>query len=127
MIGPIAQYFQSLCDRFGDGWNRFWFTPSDPCILGPIRFLTGLVALYLHATLTPDLVRFFGAGGWIPLDAVTQLNGGDRPLSYLNFLGTPGELWTGHALAGLVLVAFTAGLFTCITSILSLLVLLSEV
>ncbi len=126
MSSSVGNYFRTLCDRFGDGWNRFWFTPSDPFVLGPIRFFTGAILLYLHATLTPDLVRLFGAGGWLPTSAVAQLEGTLRP-SYLNFLSTPTELWVAHALGGLVLLLFTVGLFTRVTSVLSLIVLLSTV
>ena len=49
-----------------DGWNRFWFTPSDPYPLGLIRLLTGCLATFLHLTLLPDVGRLFAAGGWLP-------------------------------------------------------------
>ena len=41
----IGSYFRTLSSRFGNGWNRFWFAPSDPMTLGVIRIFTALVAL----------------------------------------------------------------------------------
>src|SRR5262249_53271185 len=29
------------------GWNRFWFTPADPTLLGFMRICCGLVVLYV--------------------------------------------------------------------------------
>jgi len=54
MTGP-KQYLSQLADDFGAGWNRFWFTASDPLTLGLIRFLSGLMALGLYLSYLPDL------------------------------------------------------------------------
>jgi len=128
----VRSYFTDLVEEFGRGWNRFWYTPSDPFTLSVLRVLTGLTALYLHATFTPDLVAFFGDGGLLPTELVSQLRGnegltGIHQLSYLSHLSTPTELMTAHAIGAVVLVLFTVGFYTRITSILALIVTLSYI
>ena len=134
MMRLLADYLADLSETFGRGWNRFWFEASDPFPLAVIRVLTGLVAVYWHATLFPDLATFFAADGWLPVDAVRQVEtaAGAYPtffnsLSYLNGLSGPTELQVAHALGLLVLAAFTLGLFTRITSVLGLVVVLSTI
>jgi hypothetical protein len=125
MIGAIKAYFARLSSAFGEGWTRFWFTPSDPTTLSAMRLLVGLVAVYLHATLLFDLVPFFGANGLLPVRDIAALEG--RTFSYLNYLSTPAELYTIHLLGLAILLAFALGLWTRVTSILSLVVFLSDV
>ena len=136
MTNPIANYAATLTDRFGSGWNRFWFTPSDAFGLCVVRILTGLVAIYWHFSYTTDLVRWFGPNGLLTVETVEQLTGAsadaiDAPAvfhySYLNLLQTPAQLWTAHALGLVVLVLFTAGLLTRVTSVLSLVIVLSYI
>ena len=118
--------------ELGTCWNQFWFVPSDPSVLGAIRLLTGLVALYLHITFTADLGRFFGPDGFLPLKTTADWYGWfvdtAEPMfhySYLSYLRTPGQLQVAHWIGMGVLLLFTAGVFTRITSILSLIVVLS--
>lgn len=121
----IRQYFARLAEAFGRGWTRFWFTPSDPATVSAIRLLAGLVAIYLHVTLSFDLIAFFGPGGLLPAGEISPLEG--DTFSYLNYLSTPAELWTVHLIGLGVLVLFAAGFFTRVTSIVALVVLLSDV
>ena len=40
-------------------WERFWFTPADPTLLGAVRVVTGLITLYTFITysfMLPDMV-----------------------------------------------------------------------
>jgi hypothetical protein len=125
MIKPLTQYFARLTDAFGRGWTQFWFTPSDPATISAIRLLAGLVVVYLHATLSFDLIAFFGPDGLLPVADIAPLEG--DTFSYLNFLSTPAELWTMHLLGLAVLVLFAAGFWTRATSILAWIVFLSDV
>lgn len=125
MIHAIPQYFGRLAEGFGRGWTRFWFTPSDPSTVSAIRLLAGLVAVYLHATLSFDLLAFFGPDGMLPVAQIAPLEG--NTFSYLNFLQTPAELWMIHLLGLAVLVAFAAGFWTRTASILALIVVLSNI
>jgi len=146
MMGAVRDYFEALFGGFGAGWTRFWFRPCDPAPLSLIRIAAGLTAFYLVLTYTPDLETFFGRDGLEPLEMFDSLEQESRGLdrqaivhqiresmprqyrfSYLDDLDSPGALQAGH-LAGLaVLALFTAGLFTRVTSVLALLVLLSYI
>lgn len=125
MIASVTDYFRRLGDEFGQGWTRFWFTPSDAATVSAIRMGVGLIVVYLHATLSFDLVALFGPNGLLPVADIEPLEGGS--FSYLNYLVAPGELWAVHLLGLAVLVAFTAGLWTRITSVLALIVFLSDI
>jgi hypothetical protein len=46
-------------------WDRFWFKPSDPVVIGFIRLCTGLVVLYVHLMYTVDLLSYVGKYGWL--------------------------------------------------------------
>src|SRR5688572_9210420 len=131
MMRGIGDYFSTLSERFGEGWNRFWFPPSDGCTISTIRVLTGLLALYWFATLTPDLGRFYGAEGWLPMESVRQVdvdnmvNTGVSPPTYLAFVRGERELQIAHAIGFVVLLMFAAGLFTRVSTILATIVVLS--
>jgi hypothetical protein len=90
-----------------------------------IRLGTGLIVVYLHATLSLDLIALFGPGGLLPVEDIAPLEGGT--LSYLNVLTTPAELWAVHLIGLAILVLFAAGFYTRVTSILALVVFLSDV
>jgi hypothetical protein len=142
-LSPL-NYLQTLAAEFGRGWNRFWFAPSDPLPLALLRVAAGLISLYLVAAYSPDLDRYFGSNGLVPLEMVRGLEGqtrdGDRQalvgqvreampreyrFSYLDYFHTPGGLRTVHACGLLTLALFTCGLFTRFTSVAALVVVLS--
>lgn len=125
MIQHASAYFGRLLNGFGAAWTRFWFTPSDPATISAIRLLTGLVVVYLHATLSLDLITFFGPQGMLPVSDISLLEG--NTFSYLNYVQGTSELWIVHLLGLGVLVLFAIGAWTRITSILALVVFLSVV
>lgn len=144
MMSMAWKYLQTLAAEFGRGWTRFWFAPSDPLTLGVLRIGTGLVAFYLVATYTPDLARYFGPSGLVPLDMVRSLQehaatndhlrlpGQVREaipreygFSYLDHVRSVSGLRIAHTLGLVTLLLFTAGLFSRLTSVASLVVVLS--
>src|SRR4051794_40616731 len=133
MIKHVGDYLATLSERFGNGWNRFWFTPSDPFGLCLIRVLTGVLVLYWHLSYTPDLNRYFGADGWLPLATVESLeNAGNVPdtlnqPSYLDFVSRPNELLAIHIVGAVILGLFTLGVLTRVTAVLALVVVLSYI
>jgi hypothetical protein len=64
----LALAFRPLLDRLWQGWNRFWFTPADPTLLGLIRIGCGLIVVYTLAVYSYDLQEFFGEHAWLTLD-----------------------------------------------------------
>ena len=127
IIAAISEYFTTLCDRFGQGWNRFWFMPSDPLLLSLVRVLTGALSFLMVLSYTPDLQRFFGPGGYLTVDAVEQLRGDFCGWSYLCYTTTASSLWAAHVASLFVLALFALGLFTRVTSVLALVVVLSYI
>ncbi len=139
MWSAVASYVQDLIRAWGEGWNRFWYTPSHTTTLGLMRLLAGLLALYNLATYTPDLERFFGPQGMLPVPTVQQLNGAPEPTSrnqpelirprvrwsYLDYMDTPGLLWAAHGASLLATAAFACGLWTRLTGWLTLAAALS--
>ncbi len=51
--------------RLAGAWNRFWFTPGDPTMLGVMRVACGLMVFYIHLAYCFDLDVFFGKDAWI--------------------------------------------------------------
>ncbi len=128
MEAPRRGYPSELVERFGQGWNRFWYAPSQAHVVCLLRILTGALALYLIATFGPDLQLFFGDGGLLPVEdlrAIRESAGRAGRWSYFDYLKAPTELWMAHATGLAVLACFTVGLATRVTSVLSLVVFLS--
>ncbi len=110
------------------GWNRFWFSESDPATLGLIRLLAGTMIFYTHLVWTIDLEGFFGPDAWISLEAVNAWQGdGNFCFSYLKYIESTNLLWTVHIIALIALLMFALGLFTRVTSILAFIITLSYV
>jgi hypothetical protein len=132
-MNAIVAYFRTLSQRFGEGWTRFWFQPSDPRTLSLLRVLVGLVATATVASYGFDLLTFFGPDGLVPVAAVRGLQMdqiGDQLVprfrfSYLDYVRTPSSLWAVHVAGVTVLVLFTLGVLARITSVLSFVVFLS--
>lgn len=130
MGNAIREYLQTLAERFGAGWNRFWFTPIDPLSTSVLRVLTGVVALYWQLTFSPDLVRLFGPNGLISAETLRTWTGPFRSrftFSYLEYMSSPTELWIAHLLGSAVLILFIVGWKTRVTSVLALVVVLSYI
>ncbi len=125
MIARTKDYFSRLSHGFGEGWTNFWFVPSDPATVSAIRLLTGVVLVYLHATLSFDLVAFFGPQGLLPVIDIASLEA--NTFSYLNYATSATELWIMHLAGLVVLLLFAAGLWTRVTTVLALIVFLSVV
>jgi hypothetical protein len=131
-VTSAIQHISKLAAQFGAAWNRFWFTPADTRVPSLLRVLTGLLAIYYLLSHTSDLIVWFGPYGLLPADTVRQLTGGGdgeptfRP-SLLNYLETAGGLWAFHAVAILIAIGFTAGLFSRVTNVLTLAVVLCYV
>jgi hypothetical protein len=131
-MNRLSQYFSGLSTSLGESWNRFWFTPSDSLPLGVLRIGAGLFGLYYLYSHTADLIRWFGPHGLLPASAVRDLTSGMGEqvvfrYSYFNLTDAPELLWTLHGVGFVVFAAMTVGLFTRVSTPLSLMVVLSYV
>ena len=112
------------CRAVVSNWNGFWFTPVDPTPLAMTRILVGLMLVYTHAVWGLDLQAFFGAEGWLGADAVCALQADQYAYSYWWYIPTE-WMWPAHLAALAVLVMFTVGFATRITSVLAFIITVS--
>lgn len=124
-MNAIARTARDWAGETLDGWNRFWFTPSQPHTLALIRILGGSMLLYTHFVWSLDLIAFFGPDAWITADTIRELHRGSTAWSYLWYVESSGLLWTLHIMALAVIAMFTLGLFTRVTSVLTWLITLA--
>jgi hypothetical protein len=130
MIEAIRNYFRA----WSEWWNRFWFTPDDPALLGLLRILVGSMVFYTHAVWTFDLYKFFGSKALLPADYRSLLGDGETAFglpsmlwSHFDWLPGDGWLLPVHLLGLVVVALFTLGLWTRVTSILTALLVISYV
>ncbi|HEX3999820.1 MAG TPA: hypothetical protein VHX65_14815 [Pirellulales bacterium] len=121
----IGDYFRTLFDRFGKGWNRFWFAPRDPLTLGMIRILTAAMAIALYLTYLPDLTRLFGPDGLLSRDAMLDMRDRVPVFSTFDWARSTAALWIFYWAGAAALAAMLVGLFTRVTSVLALVAVLS--
>lgn len=114
------------CNNAAAGWNRFWFSPTDPTTLAAIRISTGLVLLYTHLGAAGQALAFLGPHAWIDPAALAQISAlgqtGSDPLDrWVNgwwgqsiwfYLEHPGMVWAAYALFLTALVCFTLGFWS---------------
>lgn len=123
-------YFLDQWRTTWDGWNRFWFTPSDPATLGLIRVCAGLMLFYTHLVWVVNHNAFFGPNAWLSIEGRASFVakvGADDPFtwSHLLWISSPAILWLLHITALVVLALLALGLFSRITSILAFLITVS--
>jgi len=124
-MNVVGDYFRELFRASRDGWNRFWFMPSDPATLGLIRILTGAMLFYTHLIWSLDLESFFGPRGWVSPEALSHLPQRDWTWSYLFWIHSPTMLWTAHIAALVVFALLTLGFFSRTMAVLGYLITVS--
>lgn len=123
----IADYVRELYNGVINGWNRFWFTPTDPATLGLIRIFAGSMLFYTHLVWSLDLTGFMGERGRFSGDLVAKMHRESGfAWSYLPLVDhSPALLWTAHILALVVLLLFTLGAWSKVTSVLAFVIAVS--
>jgi hypothetical protein len=128
-----SRSWSDLAEDFGAAWNGFWFTPVDPRPCAALRIVVGLLLALHFLDLAGGLTTWYARDGVLPPAAVggvlelTSETGASYRFTYLNRFAAGWELWTLHALAIGVALAFAAGLFTRVTGALTLVALLAYV
>jgi hypothetical protein len=117
-LNPIARYLVNLSRSVADDWNRFWYTPADPTLLGVIRVLTGLMLVYTHLVWGLALNAFYGPASWLSPALVRTMNANQYVVSFWFWLPAQ-AMWPAYAVSMVILVLFTIGLWTRLTSALA--------
>jgi hypothetical protein len=124
----------------GRAWTRFWFSPGDPTTLGLIRICCGLITLYVHIAYSFGLLQYVGPSGtsWIDGKTLQYMRyqqpvfapgpeWSQQPVPYSQgqyywsvyfHLTDPASIWAVHLAIIAVIVLFTAGFGTRVTSVL---------
>jgi uncharacterized membrane protein YphA (DoxX/SURF4 family) len=102
-------------------WDRFWFTPRIPHLMGVLRILTGCMLLYSHLVLFSDLDSFIGTNAWISNEVVSDLHDGtlsgpDATWSYLRSLDSPVLIGMHHFVTIIITAMFAVGFLTRFTA-----------
>lgn len=122
--GLVQQYFSDLRHTAAESWNRFWFTPTDPATLGAMRVLVGAMLVYTHWVWGLDFESFFGPESWVPSELVQRYLRNDAVFSFW-YVVPPQYAYGVHLLCVGVLGLFAVGLFTRITSLAALGIVIS--
>jgi hypothetical protein len=128
-------------------WDRFWFKPSDPVVIGLIRLCTGVLIVYVHLMYTFDLLSYVGPdgwldqgapqsathflrydltfyhqpNGWVPPENTDELVAGHGHLFWSIYYHVHDPVWiyaVHFAIVG-VMILFAIGLWTRVTSVLT--------
>ena len=122
MKDGIVNYFAD----WSRWWNRFWFTPADPALLGLLRVLVGGMVFYTHAVWTIELNAFFGEHALLPSTYRSLI--GDGPTffwSHFDWLPSDAWLMPVHILGLIAVGCFAIGFNTRITGIITALLVVS--
>ena len=114
-----------MLDHAASAWDRFWFRPAAPELLGLLRIAAGSMVFYTHLVWAINLTGFLGGDAWIPRELSRSMHAGSWAFSYLWYVDSPPLLWALHLLALAILALFTIGYRTRITSVLALVITLS--
>jgi hypothetical protein len=111
--------------RWWQALDQFWFANRSPAMLGLIRLLTGLIALYSLAVWTLELSTFFGADGLLPISYRNEL-GAIGAWSHLDWVADSStNLMIVHIVGMLIVLAFAAGVWTRVTAVLTAAIIVS--
>lgn len=122
-----------LGTEWADAWNRFWFTPGSPLPLAALRVGVGASLVFYLLLLFPDVGVWMGSQGLVPRDLYQRIVIGGLDVNILaywsifNHLHSPGEVLAVHVVAIVIALLFTAGVYSRVTSVLSLVMLLQYV
>jgi hypothetical protein len=128
LLKEIAAYIVDLGRSAVLGWERFFFSPADPIVVGLLRILLGTLLFWSIAILGMDLHDYVGSDGWISPEAVREYLHENAPGAWSLWLFVP-DRWSTLAWLGcLVCVAlFTVGYASRVTALLAWAVALSTV
>lgn len=73
VLSAFIRYLNSCRLGIVAGWDRFFFTPTDPLVLGVIRLCVGMILLYIHLTCFDQAPHLIGPDAWVDQEAITRL------------------------------------------------------
>ncbi|MFO0815445.1 MAG: HTTM domain-containing protein [Gemmatales bacterium] len=74
LLTALCRYLGKLPVAVVQGWDRFFFSPADPLLLGLIRIMVGSILLYIHVSSSAFVLDFIGPEGWIDEEVYAELH-----------------------------------------------------
>ena len=105
-------------------WDRFWYSPTDPTVLGFMRLLVGGMLVYTHLVWGLNLPAFFGSAGWNSPDVLAVVQEGGIAPSFWWYVSDQWMLPV-HCVCIGILFLFWIGCATRVTSVLSMVITIS--
>ena len=128
LLNGLISYPVELARSVARGWDRFVFAPADPTPLGLIRVAVGALLFWSLLVYGMDLHAFLGRAGWMNLEVVEGFRRVQTPHAWSFWFHVPDELLRPAWVACLlVLAAFTLGLWSRTTAVLSWVIAVSTV
>lgn len=112
VTGLSTGYCRDLARSSVRGWNRFWFTPTDPATFCLIRIFAGWMLFYTHLVWSIGLEDFFGDHAWLSVDVATSGIEASFNRTFFELIHSPTLLWTVHIFALACMLCLTIGLFS---------------
>lgn len=123
----IVEYLLGVRQAFANGWDKFWFAPRAAETLAIIRICTGLMIFYTHLVWTKGMASFLSDDGQISRRFAELFHDSQFAWSHFYWFESSAILMVIHVLGLIVVLCFTLGLFTRITSVLTFLLTVSYV
>ena len=126
MSGQTHSYpISELPSHFGQGWNTFWLSKASPLPAAVLRIAVGSVVTILFCSYLFDGTHWFGGNGILSPTTLGQLNQDGYGLSLLTVIPTTWWVLVCVLLAIGFSVGMTLGLFSRVTTVGTLVMLLS--
>tara|TARA_Y100000385_G_scaffold87683_1_gene90302 strand:+ start:669 stop:1598 length:930 start_codon:yes stop_codon:yes gene_type:complete len=112
VVKQLGQATTGWLASWWSAWTTFWFTPSDPTLLGVLRVLTGTLVTWSSIIWLSDHEGFFGQNAWQSAGNVWRLN--DQPWHWSWYFAaqTPIAAWLLAVLSLLAAISLSVGFFT---------------
>ncbi|MEI6037839.1 MAG: hypothetical protein WCQ91_07945, partial [Planctomycetota bacterium] len=110
-----------------DGWNTFWFTPTDPLPLALVRIAVGALLTWSSIVWLLDADAFFGDHAWLLASDAWRMN--DQPWQWSGYFAcSSGAAIRLVAIVTLIAaVLLTIGLATPLAAVVALMGFVSAV
>lgn len=127
IVRHLCEEFGSYCSRVIQAWNTFWFTPRDSFALCVIRCLVGWMAFYTTFVWGLELEAFFYPQSFNSAELIQyHFANVEGPYALSFWTWVPTEwMYEVHACCLAITFCFMIGLFTRVTSVLTLIILIS--
>lgn len=74
VLSALIAYLARIPGVIVRSWNRFFFSPADPIMLGVIRISVGSILFYIHLSCAGSVLDFVGPQAWVDEEAFAEIH-----------------------------------------------------